>query len=134
MIVIDASVLVNGLTDDDRLGELAWDALSADPDWASPEHMRIEAFAVIRKRYLAGRVASGRADEAVAALEQLTITTAPFEVLAARTWSLRDRVSGYDAPYVAMAEAFDAGLVTCDRRLVKAAVGVCRATLVTAVF
>jgi len=42
---------------------------------------------------------------------QPTPTTPP------RTWQLRDNVRGYDALYVALAEALDATLVTLDRRL-----------------
>jgi antitoxin FitA len=40
--------------------------------------------------------------------------------LAARAWKLRNNISAYDAMYVALAEAIDATIVTCDGPLAKA--------------
>lgn len=37
-----------------------------------------------------------------------------------RAWQLRTALTAYDAMYVALAEALDAPLVTCDARLVRA--------------
>ena len=37
-----------------------------------------------------------------------------------RVWELRENLSVYDAVYVALAEALDAVLLTCDRRLARA--------------
>ena len=34
-----------------------------------------------------------------------------------RIWQLRDNLTAYDAAYVALAEALDASLVTCDGKL-----------------
>jgi predicted nucleic acid-binding protein len=46
--------------------------------------------------------------------------------LLARAWELRDTIRGWDAMYVALAEALDAVLVTTDRRLAAAAGPTCR--------
>jgi predicted nucleic acid-binding protein len=46
--------------------------------------------------------------------------------LLARAWELRDTVRGWDAMYVALAEALDAVLVTTDRRLAAAIGPECR--------
>ncbi|MEO7135169.1 MAG: PIN domain-containing protein [Vicinamibacterales bacterium] len=43
------------------------------------------------------------------------------EVLLQRAWALRGSLTSYDAMYVAVAEALDATLVTCDARLSRAA-------------
>jgi len=40
--------------------------------------------------------------------------------LLGRAWKLRDNVSAYDARYVALAEAIEATIVTCDPPLAKA--------------
>jgi len=40
-----------------------------------------------------------------------------FEPLRERVWQLRHQFTSYDATYLALAEALDAPLVTCDRRL-----------------
>jgi len=37
-----------------------------------------------------------------------------------RCWALRKNMSAYDAMYVALAEALNAALITCDGRLAKA--------------
>lgn len=46
-------------------------------------------------------------------------------LLLARAWELRDTVRGWDAMYVALAEALDAILVTTDRRLASASGPTC---------
>jgi len=40
--------------------------------------------------------------------------------LGPRSWKLRDNVTAYDAMYIALAEALDATVVTCDTPLAKA--------------
>ncbi len=45
------------------------------------------------------------------------VETAP---LLPRMWELRADLTGYDASYVAVAEAVQAALVTCDARLTRA--------------
>ena len=42
------------------------------------------------------------------------------EPLQARVWALRDNLTAYDAVYVALAEALDSRLLTCDGRLARA--------------
>ena len=64
--------------------------------------------------------ASVLAFAAVEVLSEMTITTVRTAQLLRRTWSLREDVSGYDAAYVAVAEAYSCTLVTGDIRLAKA--------------
>lgn len=45
----------------------------------------------------------------------------PGDAVLARVWALRHTMSTYDAPYVAVAEAFGVPLVTIDLRLARAA-------------
>jgi len=42
-------------------------------------------------------------------------------ILLQRVWELRDRVTAYDALYVALAESLAAPLLTCDARLARTA-------------
>jgi predicted nucleic acid-binding protein len=44
----------------------------------------------------------------------------PHDFLLPRVWELRESLTAYDAVYVALAEALDAPLLTCDRRLATA--------------
>lgn len=58
-----------------------------------------------------------RAEDARADFVDLAIVRYPHEPLADRMWELRHNLSAYDAAFVALAEALDAPLVTCDGRL-----------------
>jgi len=44
----------------------------------------------------------------------------PHEPLNDRVWELREDLTAYDATFVALAEALDVPLVTCDARLAAA--------------
>lgn|GEM_PF-1288724 len=57
---------------------------------------------------------------ALADLEDFAIERYPHEPLLGRGWELRENVTAYDAAYLVLAEALDAVLVTCDRRLARA--------------
>jgi predicted nucleic acid-binding protein len=50
----------------------------------------------------------------------LALTRYPHDVLLGRVWELRGNLTAYDAVYVALAEALDAPLVTCDAKLAAA--------------
>jgi len=51
---------------------------------------------------------------------RLGISRVPVHGMLARMWELRENVSGYDAGYVAVAEALDTPLLTADARLAAA--------------
>lgn len=120
MIVVDASVLVDALTNDDAPGRAARVELARDGRWAAPEHVRVETFSGIRGRVLGSKITVRRGTEAVEALATLTIELVAFSTLHRRMWELRDNVSGYDAAYVAAAEAKSCPLVTADGALARA--------------
>jgi predicted nucleic acid-binding protein len=61
-----------------------------------------------------GDVSAGRAAEAIEDLTDLDLHRHLHLDLLSRAWSLRDNISAYDAMYVALAEAIDATIVTCD--------------------
>jgi predicted nucleic acid-binding protein len=58
-----------------------------------------------------------RAEQALADLAQFVIDRHDHEPLIGRVWQLRDALSPYDGTYVALAEALDAPLLTCDAKL-----------------
>ena len=84
MIVVDAALMVDALTDDGPVGDAAQAALAADPHWAAPEHLRVEVTSAIRGRWLAGKLTDQRADAAVRTLNRLTVRYAPWDELADR--------------------------------------------------
>mgnify|MGYP001162081485 CR=1 FL=1 len=119
MIVVDASCLYEVLVDT-RRAETIRRRLAADPDQAAPHVVDIEVFSLIRRDRLAGEI-----DDTLAALAVDDLRTWPAEryghrALLSRAWELRHTVRGWDAAYVALAEALGATLLTLDRRLAAA--------------
>jgi predicted nucleic acid-binding protein len=129
MIVIDASVLVNALADDDTAGDLARSRLLADPDLHAPSLVDLEVLSVLRRQLGLGRLDSRRAGLAVADLRMLALTRYPHLELVSRVWALRDTVTPYDGAYVALAETLDCPLVTSDGRLARASGAGCSVEL-----
>lgn len=120
MIVVDASVLADALTDDGDIGDAARAALVKDEHWAAPDHLVIEVVSVIRGRHLGGKLSDQRASDALVALTQLFVDHVDVVPLINRIWELRANVNAYDAAYVAAAEALGCPLLTADTRLAKA--------------
>ena len=48
MIVVDAALMVDALTDDGPAGDAAQAELAVDPHWGAPEHLRVEVTSAIR--------------------------------------------------------------------------------------
>jgi predicted nucleic acid-binding protein len=125
MLVVDASCLCEVL-----IGlpgaEAVRRRLAADNDHAAPHIVDVEVFGVIRCEFLRGRL-----DATAAALAIDDLVAWPGErfghrPLLPRAWDLRETVRGWDAMYVALAEALDATLLTTDRRLAAASGPNCR--------
>ncbi|QLH23783.1 type II toxin-antitoxin system VapC family toxin [Streptomyces sp. Rer75] len=125
MIIVDASVLTEALTGDGAAGKAARARLAQDPHWAAPSHLVVETFHAVRGRFLGGKISSARAEDAVAALTGASIEAIGIQSLLIRMWELRGNVSGYDAAYIAAAEAYRAPLITGDARLSRCTVARC---------
>ena len=82
--------------------------------------MPVEAANILRRQWLAGRISQDLAAIAHADLLDLRIELYPYSPFADRIWELRANLTAYDAWYVAIAEARDAGLATLDMRLSRA--------------
>lgn len=130
VIVVDASVVANMLLYVDERGRKARSVLARDVEWAAPEHWKAEVFSVIRGLALGNKINEARAVRAVDRLPHLGIDHVPLDDLLPRMWQLRSAIGGYDAAYVALAEARDLTLVTSDERLARGATTYCRVELV----
>ncbi len=119
MIVVDASVLVPALVDEGGSGALARERLLA-ADVHVPALADVEVLSVVRSGVLAGRLTAARGAAALQDWSDLAVERYPHLPLLARAWQLRDSVTAYDAPYVALAELLDVPLVTADARLSRA--------------
>lgn len=125
MLVVDASCLFEVVADTPRAGEIAA-RLAADADHAAPQVVDVEVLGVIRAQYLRGQLDGTAAGLAVADLRDWPGERIGHRWLIDRAWELRESVRGWDAFYVALAEAFDATLLTLDGRLARAAGIRCR--------
>jgi predicted nucleic acid-binding protein len=125
MLVVDASCLFEVVADTPRAGAIAT-RLAADADQAAPHVVDVEVMAVIRAQYLQGRLDGTAAGQAVADLRDWPGERFGHRWLLERAWDLRDSVREWDAFYVALAEVFDATLLTMDDRLARAHGPTCR--------
>ena len=120
MIVVDASALLEFLLQT-ALGTRVEARLFRDDDeFHSPHLIDIEVVHGLRRLVRAGEVSAGRAAEAIEDLVDLDLHRHAHVDLLTRAWKLRSNVTAYDAMYVALAEALDATVVTCDTPLAKA--------------
>jgi predicted nucleic acid-binding protein len=120
VIVVDASALLEFLLQT-SIGVRVEARIFRDADELHAPHLvDVEVVQGLRRLVRMGEVSSGRADEAIVDLADLDLHRHPHVDLLARAWKLRDNVSAYDAMYVALAEAIEATIVTCDRPLAKA--------------
>ena len=119
MLVVDASCLSEVLIGGPG-AEAIRERLSADVDHAAPHIVDVEVFAVIRREHLRRRLDRTEAVQAVEDLAAWPGERFGHRPLLERAWELRERVRGWDAMYVALAEALGAILLTTDRRLAAA--------------
>ena len=118
--VVDASVLVAALVDSGPTGVWA-ESVVAAYSLAGPELVLVETGNILRRLERAGDMLRLEATTAYRDLLRLDLTLFPFAPFAERTWELRSNLTGYDAWYVAVAEALDCPLVTLDLKLGRAA-------------
>ena len=118
MIVLDASVLVEAVTEEGRRGEAARALL--DGPVAVPDVAFVEAFLAIGRQHLGGAITPERFVGAVAALDSLPVSPHESRRLLPRMAELAESVGAYDAAYVALAESLGTQLVTTDQPLARA--------------
>lgn len=86
----------------------------------APELVDAEVLAVLRREHLHGRLDGARAAEAVEDLGAWNIERVPHRPLLDSAWRLRHNVSAYDALYVAVAQLYQATVLTADGPLSRA--------------
>ena len=119
MIVVDSAAVVDALTGDERTDALR--AFLATEDLHAPSLLDYEVVSALRGLTLGGHLTAARAEDALNDFEDLPLHRWPYSApLRLRAFTLRDRLTAYDAAYVALAEALDCALVTRDARLARA--------------
>jgi predicted nucleic acid-binding protein len=120
VIVLDASALVELLLGT-RPGRTIG-ARIADPELGLhvPHLADVEVAQALRRYVRDGDLEPAAAAEALEELRSLDLERHSHEPLLERVWALRGNLTAYDAVYVALAEALDTTLLTCDGRLARA--------------
>lgn len=116
MLVLDASVVFEVVADTPNAEGLR-EICAADTDHAAPHLVDAEVLSVIERVHRSGQLDETAATQAVDDLRAWPGERWSHRPLLERAWQLRENVRGHDALYVALAEAFDATLVTLDERL-----------------
>ena len=120
MIVVDASALLEFLLQTSLGARVEARLFGEEVELHAPHLLDVEIAQGLRRLVRTGEVSSGRAAEAIADLTDLDLHRHAHVDLLDRAWTLRDNIGAYDAMYVALAEAIEAPIVTCDRPLAKA--------------
>lgn len=120
MIVTDASVLIEVLLRTETGVAAAGVLFSSGESLHAPHLVDLEVAQVLRRLEARGEVKARRAADALAVFADLRLARYPHEPMLSRIWELRKNLTAYDAAYVALAEALDAPLLTCDRSLASA--------------
>jgi predicted nucleic acid-binding protein len=120
MIVLDASALVELLLGTSPGRSIA--ARIADPATSlhAPHLADVEVAQTLRRYVREGEIDPASGTRALDDLRALDLQRHSHEPLLERVWALRDNLTAYDAVYVALAEALETRLLTCDGRLARA--------------
>ena len=119
MIVVDASALLEFLLQTPLGVRVEARLFRRDDEFHAPHLVDVEVVQGLRRLVRTGEVSSGRAADAIADLNELDLHRHAHLDLLGRAWKLRDNISAYDAMYVALAEAIEAPIVTCDNPLAR---------------
>jgi predicted nucleic acid-binding protein len=96
----------------------------------APHLIDAEAAQTLRRLVAGHRLAASDGETLVSGWSGLALVRQPIHPLLSRIWQLRDNVSAYDAPDVALAETLGCTLLTADARLARASGATCPLTVV----
>jgi predicted nucleic acid-binding protein len=117
MIVLDASCLLELLLQRPGSKRLATRLVDRREELCAPSLIDVEVCHVVRRYALQGELSAQRGRETIEELAEFPLERYPHTLLLSRMWQLRSNLTAYDAAYVALAEALDAPLLTCDSKL-----------------
>jgi predicted nucleic acid-binding protein len=116
LLVVDTSAVVAALVARPPDRALV-NRLRADGDLHAPHLLDVELLHALRRLVLSGQLSEDRAADVRTDFADLTVVRYGHAPLADRTWEVRNNLTAYDATFIALAEALNVPLVTCDARL-----------------
>src|ERR1700736_3229618 len=119
MIVLDASVVVELLTNGGLAESIRQRLASSDESLIVPHLLDIEVVSAIRRLVAGQTIDSHRSEQLLKALATLPAERYAHTPLLGRIWELRHNFTAYDAAYIALAEATNSVLYTSDEKLGK---------------
>jgi len=117
VIVVDASAVVELVLGTPTGVRVAHRLLATKAEPHAPHLLDLEVLQVLRRLEQRRAISRAEARAALDHVSELEVVRHAHDLLVPRIWQLRDNVSAYDAAYVAVAEALDVDLLTCDTRL-----------------
>jgi predicted nucleic acid-binding protein len=130
VIVVDASAMLEFLLQTPLGARVESRLFRVREEFHSPHLMDVEVTQGLRRLVRSGEVGVTRAAEAIEDLGDFDLHRHGHLNLLARAWQLRENayrdvlplvnVTAYDAMYIALAEALEETMITCDSPLTKA--------------
>jgi predicted nucleic acid-binding protein len=117
MIVLDASVVVELLTNGGLAGGIREELAKSEGSFLAPHLLDVEVVSALRGLTAGKGMDAHRSKQMLAALASLPAERYAHTPLMGRVWELRHNFTAYDAVYIALAEATGAVLYTCDEKL-----------------
>jgi predicted nucleic acid-binding protein len=120
VIVLDASAAIEWLLQSPAGLRIDKRIFSPSQSLHAPHLLDVEVAQVLRRYVRDKSLPEQRGQEALDDFSGLPLHRYPHDFLLPRVWELRATLTAYDAVYVALAEALDASLLTCDSRMATA--------------
>lgn len=120
MIVADASAIGDVLLDNQR-APATRTLLAGHSTIHVPEHFHVEVISMLRRHALRGKLGEVRRAQALSDLRELRVVRYSVAELLDAVWELRERLSAYDAAYLALARRLGLSLITSHGGLAEAA-------------
>jgi predicted nucleic acid-binding protein len=117
VIVLDASIVVELLTNGPLADSIRRDLAGRDDSFIVPHLLDIEVVSAVRRLVAGQRIDSHRTEQLLTGLAELPAERYEHTSLFGRIWELRHNFTAYDAAYIALAEATNSVLYTCDEKL-----------------
>jgi len=117
MIVLDASIVVELLSNGAMADAVRKELAGCQDSFLVPHLIDIEVGSALRRLAGAQRIDAHRVAEFLEGLAAMPAERYAHTPLIGRIWELRHNFTAYDAAYIALAEATDSVLYTCDEKL-----------------